>query len=238
MPARPRRSSRAATRHASATARAAVGPPHWSATTPTVSRSRARRSIVRAKLWPCAEKTHAVRMMTCCAERCRDGRLALGLRPAVDAERRDRVVGRVDGALGAVEDVVRRDVDERDAGLRRTRRATFAAPSRLTAAAVSGSASARSTAVYAAAFTTASGRASATARATAPASVMSSDWTSVPTAATPRAWQRASSSRPTWPSAPVTKSVMQSEIVSEEARRSTAATRRRRPRRPTSRRAG
>ena len=46
---------------------AGVGEPRWSPTTRMVSRSCARRHIVRTKLLPRSEKTHAVRTTMCAA---------------------------------------------------------------------------------------------------------------------------------------------------------------------------
>ena len=98
---------------------AAVGPPVWSSTTRSASRSRPRRSMVRTKLAPWDENTQEVRRMACRPPAARTPILARQLRAAVGAERTCRI-GRLPGGLArAVEDVIGRDVQERHAFSRR-----------------------------------------------------------------------------------------------------------------------
>ena len=81
------------------------------------------------------------------AQRRAHGALAGLLARAVNPERIDRIVLPIGAALGAVEDIIGRDMDQRNAGIRGTPPRYGAGPSQLAAQAASGSVSARSTAV-------------------------------------------------------------------------------------------
>src|SRR3569832_709909 len=131
------------------------------------------------------------------------GLFARGLARAVDVDGIDRIVFHVRPLLGAVEDVVGGDVDQRDvrtcAGRGEMRRAVT-----IHRVGLIGFRLGLSTAVYAAAFTTTSNAPGVITASTALTSVMSNSARSVPTAVTPNFSARRMSSHPTWPLAPVT----------------------------------
>ena len=146
----------------SASRSAPVGAPIWSSITVSESRSRARRSIVLAKLSPRARVDPAGAKDQVPAAARADQLLAFELGAAVDAERAGRRPLGPRRAAAAVEHVVGAVVDEPGAARRGLAREHAEAPSALMARASSGSASALSTAVWAAALTISCGAAAPT----------------------------------------------------------------------------
>ena len=103
-------------RIASARSAVEVGQPRWSATKRSSSRSRASRSTVLRRLRPKATVNPRGPQDEVLGMPGADRLFSGSLGAAVDAERRDRISLDVGAGLRAVEHVVGRDVDQRDAG--------------------------------------------------------------------------------------------------------------------------